>query len=228
MFDKKKFTLGYIPGMGTGQVAPFDAVFENSIPISWQQGKVNTEVINRKNMDAVVIWGGEDIYTGLYNEKPSRYTGADHLGFRDKIEGEVVAKAIQEGVPIIGICRGAQLVCAMAGGKLVQHVENHGRTHKITTNDGRSIKTSSVHHQMMWPWETKHTLLAWASDKLSKIYVFNDKDIKHEIEEVEPEVVFFEDIKALAIQGHPEFMNPNEEFVHYCNELVSTYLLDHK
>ena len=53
------------------------------------------------------------------------------------------------GISIIGVCRGAQFLCAFAGGKLIQHMTGHHGDHSITTVDGRVYQSSSDHHQLM-------------------------------------------------------------------------------
>lgn len=217
----KAKTLAYVP-YGTGQVRPFDAIFKDSFGVQLHN------LVNLKNADALIIWGGADISPSIYGEEVSKMTGAGkQLSARDQYEVTAVQAAIKYGIPLIGICRGAQLLCAMAGGKLVQHVDNHGRSHNVTTSDGRTMETSSVHHQMMYPWDIEHKLLAWSSEKRSPVYIGgDDKDMEHlHMGYVEPEVVFFPKINGLAIQGHPEFMNPNDEFVQYCLDLVEELLL---
>lgn len=212
-------TLGYL-GYGTGSFRPFDQVFAHGKPVT-------PEDVSNGACDAVVIWGGEDIATSLYGEEGGVWTGADrYLSKRDTIERDACNAAIAKGIPIIGVCRGAQLLCAMAGGKLVQHVEGHNRgDHDVTTSDGRTIITTSYHHQMMWPYDVEHEMLAVSSKKRSRIYAFNASNVKNSISKDEPEVVWFPKIKGLAIQGHPEFMDDTDEFVGYCNELVRRYCL---
>lgn len=221
----RKLTLGYVR-YGTGTHRPFDAVFplaKEVSPADIYEGKV----------DALVIWGGSDISPSLYGELPSVYTGASTtLSLRDKIEKEVCEAAITTGIPIIGVCRGAQLACALAGGKLIQHVDGHHEDHLIKTDDGQRMITSSVHHQMMYPWKVDHHLIAWASQPRSHKYYGGPATTEitdlHKIDDkiVEPEIVFFPKIKALAIQGHPEFMATDSEFVKYCNGLVKKYLIE--
>jgi len=211
-------TLGYVP-YGTGRFSPFDQVFTKGHAVHPDSPESFNDV------DAIVVWGGEDISPSIYKDKVGSHTYADEeLSYRDKIEVQAMQIAIARGIPIIGVCRGAQLACAIAGGKLVQHVDNHGRSHKITTDEGRSITTSSVHHQMMYPWDIDHKLIAWSSEKRSEVHL-DGSDQQMEME-TEPEIVFFPTIKALAIQGHPEFMDESSEFVQYCNTLVQSYLLE--
>lgn len=213
-------TLGHV-GMGTGELSPFDQVFDEGrhvVPSDILAGKV----------DALVIWGGADISPSIYNQPVGPNTGADeHLSHRDRVEVAACKAAISKGIPIIGVCRGAQLLCALAGGILVQDVDGHFGSHYMTTDTGRSIVTSSVHHQMMYPFhldEADYDLIAWTSTARSKSYVGVDVGkMKSFGSIIEPEVLFFHGINGLAIQGHPEFMKANDEFVLYCNDLVREY-----
>ena len=209
--------LGHV-GMGTGTVAPFDQVYDEEVYI--------TSLKDLDDLDAVVIWGGADISPTLYGEEPTKNCCAGvTLSRRDEVEAAVVKEAVNRKIPVIGVCRGAQLLCAVAGGKLVQDVHYHCETHNITTDDGRTIKTSSVHHQMMYPFnmdESKYKMIAWADRPRSA----NHYEGVTVAPPVEPEIIYFPEIKGLAIQGHPEFMDAQCEFVQYCNDLVKEYLVN--
>jgi len=160
----------------------------------------------------LVVWGGADISPSLYNHPTSKRTYC--YSNRDVIEWACMQKAKTLGIPIIGVCRGAQMLCALAGGFLIQDVQNHaGRGHMVTTYDGSVLPVNSIHHQMMCGLEnTKHELLAWSSVNLSKEYIYkNDLVYKPDAEFREPEAVWFSDVKGLAIQWHPEAMVENCE-----------------
>jgi gamma-glutamyl-gamma-aminobutyrate hydrolase PuuD len=132
------------------------------------------------------------------------------------------------GIPMIGVCRGAQFLCAFAGGKLIQDVTGHGTSHTMTTSDGEVITTTSSHHQMLDVDGTNHELLAWATHRFSKHYYGEKSETPKHINVLtfkEPEVVYFPDIKALAIQGHPEWADEQDRFVGYCIEQVKDCLL---
>lgn len=213
-----KKTLGYVP-FGTGRHEPFDEVYQHAM-------QVKPADIAAGKVDALVIWGGQDISPCLYRQKAAKWCGADdEMSHRDAVEVAVVAEAIKHKVPIIGVCRGAQLVCAVAGGKLVQHVTHHGGDHFITTKDGRKLTTNSYHHQMMYPFDIKHDLIAWSTENRSALYLGETGEMQEMHDKVEPEVVYFPEIKALGIQGHPEFLDKDDEFVKYSNQLVREYLL---
>lgn len=202
--------LGAVPH-GTGFQKPFDTIFPTAKMVSPQD-------IRDGAVDALVIWGGSDISPTIYNEVPNgAHVGAE-LSARDKVEVAVCEAAIEMGIPIIGVCRGAQLACALAGGKLYQDVDNHHGDHEIVTEAGAEYITSSIHHQMMdlrgLPQED-YKLIAWTKGMRAP-------QVKGEIE---PEIVYFPKIKALAIQGHPEFMSKDDPFVGYCRDLVQRYLV---
>jgi anthranilate/para-aminobenzoate synthase component II len=214
--------LGHV-GRGTGRHSPFDQVYKGSVMVRPE------DIRDGIPMDALVIWGGEDISPSIYGDKVSSYTSADEeLSDRDRLEVMAVSEAMARGIPVIGVCRGAQLVCAMSGGRLIQHVNNHGRSHKITTFDGHNVVTSSVHHQMMYPFDVEHVMIGWSTERRSDVYIIgSDMNDEKMFGQVEPEIVWFPKTKCLAIQGHPEFHGDPETdpFVQYCMAKVRQFIL---
>lgn len=153
---------------------------------------------------ALVVWGGGDISPSLYKKDVSKYTGAQAtLSHRDFCEWKLMHRAKSLEMPIIGICRGAQMLCALAGGFLIQDVTNHTRSHAVETKEGNKFIVSSLHHQMMNPFGVDHENIAWSANKLSDHYM--DVDERVEMPN-EPEFVWFPRLKGIAIQWHPEFM----------------------
>ena len=166
---------------------------------------------------ALVLWGGADISPSIYGHAKGARTYASPQ--RDNLEVELVHKAIELGIPIIGVCRGAQLLCAMAGGYLIQHTTGHaGIGHPIETSKGEIIQVNSIHHQMMFvPEEVDHEVLAWSAENRSQVYLYGP-DLDHEPPEKELEFVYFPKIKGYAIQWHPEAMSPNSRATKYILE----------
>lgn len=82
--------------------------------------------------DAIVIGGGDDIDAGLYGEANHELSRCDPE--RDAFEVDVIGEALGEGVPILGICRGAQLINVVRGGSLFgdirgdRHLTSNRRT----------------------------------------------------------------------------------------------------
>jgi gamma-glutamyl-gamma-aminobutyrate hydrolase PuuD len=178
-------------------------------------------------IDAFLLSGGTDIHPGYYNQNHHPHNQApNEPSKRDVFEWKAILYCRANDIPIIGICRGAQILCAAAGGSLVQHMYGHNSDHEITTSDGQIMTTTSVHHQMMVPWSVPHELLAWSTNRLANRY--EDQD-QHDIQEMykyeEPEIVFFPELRAIAIQGHPEYTWATKEFKKYCIDIVKEYLL---
>ena len=167
---------------------------------------VNPCKVNLINTRLVVFTGGCDVDPKLYGEKKEPRTYCSEK--RDNFELIIFKKAREKNIPCFGICRGAQFLCAMAGGKLVQHVENHNGMHELITNDGRKFTTNSSHHQVQIPPSTAN-ILAWANSP-------NGID--------EPEAVEYPTINAIGVQYHPEVMLENDDTFLYTRELIEKLL----
>lgn len=212
-----KLNLGYMP-YGTGAGFPFNVLFDRTINIL-EKGF--------DNIGALVLWGGMDIASSYYGEKPHQQNqnSSGRPSERDLREWKAMKYAKLNNIPIIGVCRGAQFMTVFAGGKLIQHCDSHHQNHKIHTEDGRSFDSNSCHHQMMYPWDIQHNLMAWTQG-LSTTYQ-NEGGLMHEcFSHVEPEIVEYPQIRGLAIQGHPEWMPAETPFVKYCVELAEKLLVN--
>jgi hypothetical protein len=163
---------------------------------------------------AVVFWGGTDISPSLYGEKPNNYCEAGNLpSKRDQMELSIMREAWLNDIGIIGVCRGAQLLCAFAGGKLLQHVPAHQFTHHFIMFRGVSMKANADHHQMMVPPDDA-IILGYSENNLSKGF-FNQDNQYQEYPPgfKEPEVVYFPAYRGIGIQPHPEWMARGTPFV---------------
>ena len=171
------------------------------------------------------LWGGEDIATEIYGESPCDYVRTKHKSLRDSLEIDLFNKATDLQIPIIGICRGAQLITCLTGGSLVQHIEDHdGGIHAIVTQDNETFVTNSCHHQMMFPNSKESTILAHSLEYENIIGIRNDNQ-KIYINSV-PEIVHFPNINALGIQGHPEWPSMPRKTIKYCTNLIRNLILN--
>jgi putative glutamine amidotransferase len=73
--------------------------------------------------DAVVVTGGEDVDPALYGGDVDHPHGGQTFPDADRAQIALVRRAVEARVPLIGICRGMQLVNVALGGDLVQHLE---------------------------------------------------------------------------------------------------------
>jgi gamma-glutamyl-gamma-aminobutyrate hydrolase PuuD len=168
-------------------------------------------------MSPLILWGGTDVSPSLYNQIPLKYTQYPDTK-RDNEEAEMVNEAIFLGVPVIGVCRGAQLLCVLNDGTLYQHSEGHGRNHDVHTLDG-VFYAAAGHHQIMNP-VGEFEVIGW-SDFPTKVW---NPDGTTKIIERSPEIVWWPETKCLGIQPHPEWMHKDDEFVIYLNNLVNKLL----
>lgn len=113
---------------------------------------------------------------------------------------------------MVGICRGAQLLNVMNGGKLHQHVTGHGTSHRMRTLTDDEFRVTSTHHQMMIPAED-HQLLGYAID------------IAFAGSQPEPEVVWYPRTKSMCVQFHPERLEETSAGYQYFQKLLKDFIL---
>lgn len=179
----------------------------------------NWDITNElSEADLVCFTGGADINPGLYGEKNVLSYGVSIE--RDAMERELFFEAVDRGIPILGICRGAQLICALTGGSLYQDVDNHAMAgcHPMrTVGEGDVIKTNSVHHQMMIPGPGAVVLAVsyGQSSARTNMYCTDFGDAN------DPEAVYWPKYKALGVQGHPEYPHSGAELRAYTFETLA-------
>ncbi len=71
-------------------------------------------------LDALVISGGADVEPARYGEEPHERTTGWRED-RDAWELALLEAADEAGLPVLGVCRGMQLMAVAAGGSLHQH-----------------------------------------------------------------------------------------------------------
>jgi putative glutamine amidotransferase len=88
-------------------------------------------------LDGLVLTGGADVDPAVYGETPDPDLGAVEAA-RDRWELSLLAAAEATGLPVLCVCRGAQLLNVAHGGTLRQHVEvDEGDGHPRFAEDGR-------------------------------------------------------------------------------------------
>lgn len=185
-------------------------------------------IYSPSNADIILFSGGEDVHPTLYGEGFNDKTMSDI--YRDKREAVIYKYAVSRKIPMLGICRGAQFLTVMNGGKLIQHVTGHTNNHIITTSEGVSYLVTSTHHQMMYPFlmpKHHYHIEAASSVRISDVYLRQGRT-SYQFNEVpeEPEIVIYPKTRSLAIQSHPERMvDTKNGFIDYVSELIYTELI---
>lgn len=170
--------------------------------------------------DVVCFTGGEDVNPQFYSHPAHRTT--HYNTYRDVKEAALFEQCIILGIPMVGICRGAQFLNVMSGGTMYQDVTNHCRDHLIEdAASPLSIKVSSTHHQMMNP-SSEGLLRAFSTHPYMRTY-WDGAEFVTEDAEIGIEVVEYKHTKCLCFQPHPEFdgyPGMRQYFTTLVNELV--------
>lgn len=137
-------------------------------------------------VDGVCLPGGPDLQPSVYGEEPHSELGPTEPRV-DAVELALVRAADRMKLPILGICRGMQLLNVARGGTLHQHLPDvvgdrlqhrqpeHGSvtTHRVETAprgrlrsllDGPALEVNSFHHQAVKTLGKDLVASAWAED----------------------------------------------------------------
>lgn len=187
-----------------------------------------TKANSIEEADLVIFTGGsEDIPPDLYGEDPNSAHSSvicTSAGPRLMMEYlEVFQECVYTGVPMVGVCLGAQFLHVMNGGTLYQHIENHYGDHGIWDEQtGHLIKsTPSVHHQMCAPNDGMDILATSAES--TKVWR-NDKGFFiPETEDLDIEAFWYDSTGCLGFQGHPEYSG-YYEYDNWCLSKIRDYV----
>ncbi len=72
-----------------------------------------------EHLDGIVLTGGDDVDPALYQEEKSNYVKKTDVN-RDRYEMAILKHAVKRKLPVLGICRGCQLINVYFGGNLYQ------------------------------------------------------------------------------------------------------------
>ena len=178
-------------------------------------------VSNIDEADIIHLVGGADISPFLYTDREHPHT--HHQPFVDERSLSLIEQA--KGRPIVGICRGGQLLNALAGGSMYQHVVGHanGGRHLITDlRNNKVISVNSLHHQMMIPADHAEVIaVAHGVATLKQ----KDSSTDNINEPIDTEVVWYPDTKWLCFQPHPEYVDINDVCAKYFVELFNEFII---
>lgn len=140
-----------------------------------------------KVADGLLFTGGEDVDPARYEEE-SRWA-RDVSPARDRLEADLMERALEAGMPVLAICRGMQLLNVLLGGSLYQDLAQEGSEeirhdrfeswdrpiHTLETEGARWLQgilpeepfeINSAHHQGIRRLGRNLRPVAWAGDGL--------------------------------------------------------------
>ncbi|GGP08081.1 gamma-glutamyl-gamma-aminobutyrate hydrolase family protein [Oceanobacillus neutriphilus] len=121
-------------------------------------------------MDGLYLPGGYDIDPSLFQEEPNPNLGTI-IPERDRLEKEIISYFLEKDKPVLGVCRGCQILNVVTGGtmyqdldsqypkQLIQHTQKaafHHRSHTVKIArpslleklvQAEKIRVNSYHHQ---------------------------------------------------------------------------------
>jgi putative glutamine amidotransferase len=180
-------------------------------------------------LDALVLSGGPDLAPAAYGAEPHLELGSTEPSL-DAFEYAMATEALRLGLPILGICRGAQTLNVARGGTLHQHlpdvvgdaiahrqaVDGRVPTHPVAVLPGSRLaavlgttrlSVNSFHHQAVDRLGTDLHACAWAPDGTIEA-----------IEDPRQAFVVAVQWHAETLQGVPGHLALFEELVHVAAE----------
>ena len=94
------------------------------------------------SLDGIIFTGGEDFDPAYYNERPISQMGRVNAP-RDKFDLQLLKLAAERSVPILGICRGIQLINIAFGGSLYQDLPAQYHDNSIRHRQSQSSEEAS-------------------------------------------------------------------------------------
>lgn len=166
--------------------------------------------------DGIIISGGQDIHPKFYNQE--LHTNIARVYTRiDEYQLELAKLAIQKDKPLLGICRGHQVINVALGGNLYQdlseckekklkHIQDCNRyevAHKIHIEKDSIL--GNLYNSEIWVNSYHHQII----NKLGKDLKIVAKASDNSIEAVEMENKKF----VVGVQWHPEMMLAGDDFM---------------
>jgi len=97
------------------------------------------------NCDGLLITGGADVYPGWYNKLADTARCGSFDFYRDSLEISLIKKAIKKEMPLVGVCRGEQIINVALGGSLIIDIpSDHDTIVKHRIKDWRNCYHSVV------------------------------------------------------------------------------------
>lgn len=182
---------------------------------------------------AVVFLGGEDVDPVFYDGATQYQGGGTHNSLADQREIALIRYLERGRIPVLGICRGAQIVNVALGGTLVQHLEVPGHRNPNILQD-LTLVTHPVRIEQ--PSKVAQAMSANTTARRDGDHVVVDVHSAHHQAIEKPgrglrvvarsadgviEAVEHENAPILGVQWHPEDPNSSGEQVSYLLRILT-------
>jgi putative glutamine amidotransferase len=168
-----------------------------------------------ENCDGILFSGGEDLHPVLYGkpEYVDEFGLQEIIPGRDRFEYEVMERALAGEKPVLGICRGLQLINVFLGGTLVPDIPtlfqstDHGKKNGLDQTHAIKVEPGSLLHNICGQEggmvnSAHHQSAGQPADPL-KVVASSDPGIVEALEWKDPADKSW----LLMVQWHPERMS---------------------
>ncbi|MHB9093120.1 MAG: gamma-glutamyl-gamma-aminobutyrate hydrolase family protein [Eubacteriales bacterium] len=118
-------------------------------------GSVKTVTPYFEAVKGLILAGGGDVDPAYFNEEPHPSLG-EITPDRDRFEMILIKAALRRNIPVLGICRGIQILNIACGGTVIQHIPSE-------------IRKPLKHSQSAPRWYPTHRVLLDKASRLSQI-----------------------------------------------------------
>jgi putative glutamine amidotransferase len=182
------------------------------VVIDFDKMPVDSAIELLESCSGLLLTGGEDVVPAYYG-KTADSGRCETNPKRDSLEFALIRKAIERGIPILGVCRGQQLLNVAMGGTLIvdiptdhpsgiahrcedylkcfHHVRVDKSSNLITICGTDTGWVTTNHHQAVEKLAPCFRAVAWADDRIIEAIEYSEKDKKPFLQ---------------AVQWHPERM----------------------
>lgn len=127
-------------------------------------------------LDGLLLTGGDDVDAARYGEENFTFNGC-FTEERDLFEIELCRAADAQNKPILGICRGAQLLNVAMGGTLFQDITRQNLQKTLLIHAQKSPSYSAVHDAFIEPGSHIERMLAPSGGKI-RVNSFHHQAVK--------------------------------------------------
>jgi len=181
-------------------------------------------------LDGLVLQGGSDVAPESYGETPLKPEWSGDA-VRDRYEMALVTEFRAQGKPVLGICRGVQLVNVALGGTLYQDIP----TQLPGSSQHRDWEVYDQHfHGLSLEGGLRHLNAGRADTRVNSVHHQGLKELGNDlaVEARSSEDGLVEAVRAVsgpwlaAVQWHPEFQDPADPSL-FDGRLLLKEFLDH-
>ena len=185
-----------------------------------------------RELDGLVLQGGADLSPTTYGEEPLEPAWAGDR-VRDDYEIELFNEFIEAGKPVLGICRGLQLINVAFGGTLYQDIGT--QTGSIVPHRARDAYERNFHEVLFEPQSglarlyphlrggRVNSIHHQAIRTLGRALVVEARSATDEVIEA---VRWGGRSYVFGVQWHPEFLPSSDETVLDCVPILEEFLLE--